>query len=79
MPVISVMAMIPVTAVPNSYHCHHTGTTDIIAVTDIGITAVTALTGQCRIPTTDCEKDQLLKAGLGEKEIQMLHYRCNAH
>ena len=36
-------------------------------------------TGQCRIPTTDCEKDQLLEAGLGEKEIQMLHYRCNAH
>ena len=24
---------------------------------------------QCRIPTTECEKDTLLQAGLGEKEI----------
>lgn len=31
-----------------------------------------AFCGQCRIPTSDFEKDQLLEAGLGEKEVEFV-------
>ncbi len=37
-----------------------------------------AYRGQIRIPTTDVEKDDLLQAGLGEKEISFHHMNASA-